>query len=48
MEAELEEVRALNHILEVKAAKLEQLLRLKDAKIVALTARLEGAGLLSP
>ena len=48
VEAELEEVRALNQILEVKAAKLEQLLRLKDAKIAALTTRLQGAGLLPP
>ena len=43
---EINEVRALNQILEVKSAKLEQLLRLKDAKIAALTARLQGAGLL--
>jgi hypothetical protein len=45
---ELEDLRALNQVLEVKTAKLEQLLRLKDAKIAALTARLQGAGLLSP
>lgn len=45
--AEVEDLRALNQVLEVKTAKLEQLLRLKDAKIAALTARLQGAGLLS-
>jgi len=45
---EVEDLKALNQILEVKAAKLEQLLRLKDAKIAALTARLQGAGLMSP
>jgi hypothetical protein len=45
---EVEDLRALNQVLEVKAAKLEQLLRLKDAKIAALTARLQGAGLLTP
>ena len=45
--AEVEDLRALNQVLEVKTAKLEQLLRLKDAKIAALTARLHGAGLLS-
>jgi hypothetical protein len=32
-------------ILETKARKLEQLVRLKDAKIQTLTARLEEAGL---
>jgi hypothetical protein len=47
-EEEVQELKALNQILEVKAAKLEQLLRLKEAKIAALTARLQGAGLLSP
>lgn len=46
-EEELEEVRALNKILEVKAGKLEQLMRLKDAKIAALTARLRSAGLIA-
>ncbi len=45
--AEVEDLKALNQVLEVKAAKLEQLLRLKDAKIAALTARLHGAGLLT-
>lgn len=45
---EVEDLKSLNQILEVKAAKLEQLLRLKDAKIAALTARLQGAGLISP
>lgn len=44
-EEELQELRALNKVLEVKASKMEQLLRLKDAKIAALTARLQEAGL---
>jgi peptidoglycan hydrolase CwlO-like protein len=46
VEEELEELRELNKVLDVKAGKLEQLVRLKDAKIAALTARLQSAGLL--
>ena len=40
--AELQET---NEILETKVRKLEQLVRLKDAKIQALSAKLQGAGL---
>lgn len=40
------ELQELYQTLEVKAAKMEQLLRLKDAKIAALTAKLQSAGLL--
>jgi hypothetical protein len=40
------ELQELYKTLEVKAAKMEQLLRLKDAKIAALTAKLQSAGLL--
>jgi hypothetical protein len=46
--AEVEDLKSLNQVLEIKATKLEQLLRLKDAKIAALSARLQGAGLISP
>lgn len=39
--SQLRELRAVNEVLESKAHKMEQLLRLKDAKIAALTARLQ-------
>lgn len=40
------ELQELYKTLEVKSAKMEQLIRLKDAKISALTAKLQSAGLL--
>ena len=45
---EIERLHVMHQISEEQAAKLEQLLRLKEAKIAALTARLQSAGLLSP
>jgi len=39
------ELKQINEILETKVRKLEQLVRLKDAKIQTLSARLEAAGL---
>ena len=41
----LAELKQINEILETKVRKLEQLVRLKDAKIQTLSARLEAAGL---
>ena len=41
----LGELKQINEILETKVRKLEQLVRLKDAKIQTLSARLEAAGL---
>jgi len=45
-EEEIQELRALNKVLEIKSSKMDQLLRLKDAKIAALTSRLQNAGLI--
>ncbi|EFN53489.1 hypothetical protein CHLNCDRAFT_49012 [Chlorella variabilis] len=42
-EQQLEELRETNQILETKISKLEQLVRLKDAKVQALLARLAAA-----
>ncbi|KAL4427154.1 hypothetical protein ABPG77_001158 [Micractinium sp. CCAP 211/92] len=42
-ERQLEELRDVNEILETKISKLEQLVRLKDAKIQALLGRLQAA-----
>ncbi|KAL4459165.1 hypothetical protein ABPG75_014030 [Micractinium tetrahymenae] len=42
-EQQLEEMRDVNEILETKISKLEQLVRLKDAKIQALLAKLQAA-----
>ena len=41
----LAELKQINEILETKVRKLEQLVRLKDAKIQTLSARLEASGL---
>ncbi|KAJ9513814.1 hypothetical protein QJQ45_020894 [Haematococcus lacustris] len=41
----LREMRETNEILETKVRKLEQLVRLKDAKIATLAAKLQAAGL---
>jgi hypothetical protein len=42
-EAEAAELRAVNQLLLLKVSKLEALLRLKDSKVAALEARLQGA-----
>mmetsp|Transcript_28020 Transcript_28020/g.79230 ORF Transcript_28020/g.79230 Transcript_28020/m.79230 type:complete len:234 (+) Transcript_28020:280-981(+) len=44
-EATIHELRETSEILETKVRKLEQLVRLKDAKIQTLLAKLQGAGL---